>query len=253
MLKVFTFFYKNDKIYFHKNQDNTDVIVSIYNQNIESICMYKNLFLYDKNPINSENFYKSINPNIKYTHLKNVGRCEHSYLYHIIKNYDNLAELNIFTCGSSFLKDRYFKRTMFNLFVLLSNKTNNTVFFRNPYPVLYMFDNFKLTHHKTFSIENNIFDDCHVLQQYNGTYTDWYLKNFKNHNINYGSFGGTLAIHKKDILQHPKSYYENLISYIDHHNSPEVSHYFERAWGAVFDPIDENCIFNYSDVRNLHI
>ena len=30
------------------------------------------------------------------------------------------------------------------------------------------------------------------------------------------------------------------------HPNPEVGHYFERAWVAIFDPIPEKCLYNGS-------
>jgi len=32
--------------------------------------------------------------------LPNVGRCDHTYIYHIVNNYDNLADVTIFLPGS---------------------------------------------------------------------------------------------------------------------------------------------------------
>lgn len=241
----------NYQIVILENQDITDVIISKYNENVSKINLFKNVYLYDKNPINSENFYKYVKPDVHYEHLKNVGRCEHTYLYHIVKNYDNLNEINIFTCGSTFLENRNEKLEIFNKLCFICNQTKNSVFFKNNFSILQIFYNYKLTFHKTASKENNIFDDSHQLGQYNGNYTDWYIENFGYRYVNIGSFGGTLVLHKRDILQHPKKYYEHFLSYLDNHNAPEVSHYLERSWGAVFYPIRDNCIFNYSDVRDV--
>jgi len=244
---------KNKNILIPDNQDITDVIISKYNENVSYVKMFKNVYLYDKNPVNSENFYKFIKSDINYTHLKNVGRCDHTYLYHIINNYENLNTLNIFMSASVFLCENMSKLEIYNKHILISNNTKNSVFFRNSKPILEIFHDFKKTHHKTFTSENIIFDDCHILDQYNGNYKDWYIKNFGNISVNYGSFGSTLVLHKKHILQHSKKYYKNLIKYLDKHNAPETGHYFERAWGAVFYPIDKECIFNYSDVKNIQI
>jgi len=241
----------NNIIILLENQDITDVIISKYNENVSKINLFKNVYLYDKNPINSENFYKYVKPDVHYEHLKNVGRESHTYLHHIIKNYDNLNDINIFLSGSTFDENPNHKLEIFNKLVLISNKTKNTVFFKNKHYILELFYNFKLKKHKTTSIENNIFDDCHELQQYKGNYKDWYIDNFGYRSVNYGSFGGILVLHKRHILQHPKKYYEHFLSYLDNHNSPEVGHYLERAWGAVFYPIGDNCIINYSDVRDI--
>jgi hypothetical protein len=44
-----------------------------------------------------------------------------------------------------------------------------------------------------------------------------------------------LAVHKNDILRHPIQYYKDLIKELEFTN-PEVGHYFERSWIAIFKP-----------------
>jgi hypothetical protein len=49
---------------------------------------------------------------------------------------------------------------------------------------------------------------------------------------------GIFAISKKDILQHPISYYETLIKDVDECSNPESGHFFERSWYALFYPYE---------------
>ena len=48
---------------------------------------------------------------------------------------------------------------------------------------------------------------------------------------------GVFSIHKFDIIKHPISRYEKLLAAVERHSNPEVGHYIERAWGAIFYPI----------------
>ena len=56
--------------------------------------------------------------------LENVGRESHTYIYHIIKNYDNLADVTVFTMGSCMID---YKLAKLNKVLEMVNKTNDTV------------------------------------------------------------------------------------------------------------------------------
>ena len=60
--------------------------------------------------------------------MENVGRCDHTYLYHIIHNYNNLADITIFLPGSSQMQGKFQKAI--NM-ISEVEKNNNTVFICN--------------------------------------------------------------------------------------------------------------------------
>ena len=69
----------------------TQIVVARYNENINWLIPFKDIALiYNKGNNNIDaNYFNIIN-------LKNVGRESHTYLYHIVNNYDNLAKNTIF-------------------------------------------------------------------------------------------------------------------------------------------------------------
>lgn len=70
-----------------------DFVVASYKENLDWLKDVKhNIVLYNKNKDNK----------IPAIQLENVGRESHTYLYHIINNYDNLAETTIFCQGNPF-------------------------------------------------------------------------------------------------------------------------------------------------------
>jgi hypothetical protein len=71
----------------------------------------------------------------------------------------------------------------------------------------------------------------------------WYDKYFPGIKILDVSYAAVMAISRAHIHQHPKSYYEAFIKQLEGHPNPEVGHYFERSWLAIFYPIPENCIY----------
>jgi hypothetical protein len=66
----------------------------------------------------------------------------------------------------------------------------------------------------------------------------WFETMFGNIVIQHVSYWGILGISKKDIIKYPKKYYEKLYQeFGDNSSNPEVGHYFERSWEAVFYPL----------------
>ena len=72
------------------NKKKYEIVIAKYNEDISWSYPYKHLTtIYNKSDIKYPNSKK----------LSNVGRESHTYLYHIISNWDNLAEITLFTQG----------------------------------------------------------------------------------------------------------------------------------------------------------
>ena len=86
-----------------KNNNNHDFIIARYNENINwTRFLQGNVFIYNKNNLNLEINFQT-NNNIKIINLQNIGREGHTYLYHIINNYHQINEINIFLQGDPFV------------------------------------------------------------------------------------------------------------------------------------------------------
>ncbi len=70
-------------------------------------------------------------------------------------------------------------------------------------------------------------------------YGKWFDTYFPNVDIQYITYSGIIAISKKHIQQHPINYYKMLIDQLSNSSNPEVGHYFERSWVAVFHPMTD--------------
>jgi len=80
----------------------TEIVVARYKENLDWLKKIKKskdikITIYNKGPDDIENIPSSTSI-IK---LPNIGRESHTYLYHIINNYDNLADQTIFCQGDS--------------------------------------------------------------------------------------------------------------------------------------------------------
>jgi hypothetical protein len=100
-------------------------------------------------------------------------------------------------------------------------------------------DNWKASNDKNSKINS----ETKLLESPERPFGKWYEKNFGNIHINTIVYAGIFAVSKEDIQHRSLDSYKNLIKYLDHHSNPEAGHYFERAWLAVFNPINKECIY----------
>ena len=221
-----------------------DVVISRYNENLEWLLEINeerfNIIVYNKGV--NDNFIKLSNMTI--INLDNVGRCDHTYLYHIINNYDKLTNITIFLPGSGNMD---YKLAKIKRLIQLIKKYNNAVFIPshrsdNIKEELY---NFTLNEWLASDIHNrNLNPETKLELSEIRPFGKWYEHYFNDIKIRFMTYWSIFSINSKDILQHPKEYYENLIKQLSNSSNPEVGHYFERAWRAVFFPMN-NTVMSY--------
>jgi c-di-AMP phosphodiesterase-like protein len=180
-------------------QNNIEIIVSRYNEDLEWLKdepfnKYP-IIIYNKG--NNDNFYKPNNSKI--IKLKNIGRCDHTYLYHIINNYDNLSEHTIFLPGSSNMITKYTKakKQIYEI-----EKNNNTVIigykYNNIKNDLY---NFNLDNWVASDIKNKTINNESKLElSQTRPFGLWYKKYFGNLDVKYVSYLGILGIKNIHII-----------------------------------------------------
>jgi len=221
------------------NYNNQEIVVARYNEDLEWI----NREPFNRHPIiiynksDNENFVKNLNIK-KIIQLPNVGREMHTYFYHIIENYDNLADVTIFLPGSVDLEHKYDRSKRV---VETVETTNNTVFsgWREDVDYNFQIDNWLSTHSKNKDLNPDAIMEPSNIRPYG----EWFKNTFKNGEQNMiVSLNSIISVWRENILQKPKSYYENLINMVNKHQNPEVVHYLERSWCAVFYPYNDNAI-----------
>jgi hypothetical protein len=222
------------------------IIIARYNENLDFLAKEP----FNKHPIICYN-KGPVDPNcdvagtcVKTVKLPNVGKCDHTYLYHIIKNYDNLADVTCFFPASclmnSFKKDKTLRTLEY------ATNTKNSVFIgrnmNNVYKDLYKFE---LDEYVTTNTENaKINSDGSMKKCEIRPFGKWYESLFGDLRVTLVDYTSIFAVSREHILQHPRSYYENLIKYLDDDVSPECGHYMERSWVAVFSPVPTECLYN---------
>jgi len=217
---------------------NVEIIVSRFNEDLNWTMEYPfNQFeytVYNKG-INDDFIKTNVTKIIK---LNNVGKCDHTYLYHIIKNYNDLSNIVVFFPGSL---DMYYKKEKaIKLLNLIIKNNFSKAYFIGDYQknLFNTFKDFKLDEWKTTNEKNVTINSESSLQKCRlRPYGVWYRYFFGKKQAHWLSMWGIFSVDKRDILQHKKSRYELLIQTVNKHSNPEAGHYIERSWGAIFYPL----------------
>lgn len=175
----------------------------------------------------------------KLFHIKNVGREAHTYLYHIVKNYERLADVTAFIQGR--IEDHIEEK----------DDQGNV-----KKPVQFLWDIAKQAYDE--GISGNTF---YVHPSVKGAPSPWFkIADYRDDSLkdsgrtfgewfanfiameyplseNFLWYGAALfAVSKENILRHPKAFYERLLATVDHHAHHEEAHYLERAWYYMMSP-----------------
>ena len=222
-----------------------DVVVARYKENIDWLREYDDgalgrLFIYNKSdkPVD----YSNGRAKYIYRELPNVGVCDHTYLYHIIENYDDLADVTVFLPGSGSLEN---KKGTVDFIMEKVKSTYKTAFKVKPFPdrsvgeVLY---NFTLEKWDVTSLENRDSDGKLELAKIR-PFGKWYEATFPGIKVKAAVFGGIFAVSRDHIRSRNKEFYEGLIKEVGTHKFHEASHYIERSWTSIFRDVQDECFY----------
>lgn len=187
-------------------------------------------------------YNKGINDNFEkcnvdeIVNLPNVGRCDHTYLYHIVNNYNNLNDINVFFPGClniDFKKEKA-KKILYSILIF-----RKAVFYGTfTKSVKQDFLNFTLDNWTSTDNSNKLINpESKTYPAKLRPYGKWYNYMFGNINVNRYCIHGIFSIGKKDIIKHHIIRYIKLLNAVGVHSNPEVGHYIERSWNAIFHPL----------------
>lgn len=255
---VFIIYYYFHKIIVENYENNQEkkitIIIARYKEDISYLLKNKfnnyHIIIYNKG---NEIENKEINDKFDIIQLPNVGKCDHTYLYHIIKNYHHLSDITIFLPASFY----HMKKKRKNAFNVLNQvkKNQNTVFpiidYKKPINKNKELYNYVEETYVSRFIENQDKENHKYLKTKLSPirpYGKWFEKNFPNNQCPYVCYMGIFAISKEDIQKNKIEKYKELISYVDNHINPEASFFIERCWVPLFYPIDENKLLRNTEV-----
>ena len=220
-----------------------ELVISRYNENLDWLKEepFINYHIHIYNKGNNMQFFSPTHAKI--TNLRNVGKCDHTYLYHIIHHYNNLYDATIFLPGSLNIEVKM-KKAKIIMTKLNEQKNQKTIFVgrrhNDVHTDLYEFklDNWKTTDRANYSQNPQIKLQLADIRPFG----KWYEHYFSDIKTQFISFGGIMCISKIDILKCDIKYYKNLIKQFKQDSNPEVGHYIERAWSVIFKIHPDTCI-----------
>ena len=194
------------------------IVVARYNEDISYLLLFNDIMLiYNKGEDNIPIYCNTIK-------LPNIGRESHTYLYHIVNNYDNLADKTLFIQGKisdhNLLPGKdYFKEDDFigkinslNIQLLKRRINHNGKYLKE----LKQYD-LKISKYTPYEWINKIGININNLNEFNIVW------------------GANFCISKKLIYKKPKIFYEDLLKYVEYDKNPEEGHFFERSWYLLFN------------------
>lgn len=212
------------------------IVLARYKEDIEYILedSFKDfeIWIYNKG---DEIINDDIKKRCKIISLPNVGKCDHTYLYYIINEYDNLPDVTLFLPASYYYID-YKKEKVDMIIQKMKNNEGKSILpgshtNKSVGDSLY---SFVLNEYKTTFKKNQDKEDYKLLKSPIRPFGEWYKKHFNEKDCNFIMYQGIFAVSRKDIKKNQKEKYEELIKYVDHHVNPEAGHYIERIWGVLF-------------------
>jgi hypothetical protein len=235
--------YKNEKFENEINNNNIEIIIARYNEDLEWLNDEKfnkyPVIIYNKGV--NDSFYKP--PLLKeIVNLPNIGVCDHTYLYHIIKNYNNLPNVTIFLPGSCM--DGIKKNRTINILEKTIETNNSVIYGRNEDTgILNNLYDFNMETHESSNHSNKLLNGDSELRKCDvNPFGNWFKTVFGDININYSTYFGIFSASKQHILNRKKDFYEKLIEYVNKDKNEECAHYIERSYIAIFHPLPNECI-----------
>jgi len=210
------------------------IVIARYNESIDWI-KYINTNLFDIFIYNKGNNININNINCKIIKLDNIGRESHTYLYHIINNYDNLPEKIIFTQAHPFDHVR-------NTFIHEINNFNNCSlnFFYFSKNILNIKYDINTNNFIEFGHLNGIeWKNNHSLVSPIATTMKKLFENYDEQKVNivFGP-GAIYGVNKNLINKNTKDFYikcGDILNKSSNLKNPDEGHSFERLWYYIFN------------------
>jgi hypothetical protein len=206
------------------NFNNADLIIARYKEDLSWIKSdYDNIFIYNKGEtnFNLDKKHETIN-------LNNIGRESHTYLYHIIQNYENLNNVNIF-CQGGINDHGMSEKSLFKFYMdaQIYGYSLNKNFYPEWIEPFGGYKDFRIDEHGGRKVSKSKYSLSEWKSEFNickdNSPFQWYQK-------------AVFAISKDYIHTRTLDFYKNLLEDEELNQlDPEIGHYYERSWVKIFN------------------
>ena len=213
---------KNTGRFYYERLLDYEIVISHYNEKLDWVApIAKHSHVYHKG--------KELQPPplrlYAWEKLPNVGRESHTYLHHIINNYEKLPEITVFIQGEGV--SRHCFKNFDEILAKIKQNITCKVFYRST-------ENgwTRIKHNSKFLVAFNNGEMRHA----NLTLGEFFqeLFGFPHPRDFPQCWSACIAATRHMIKKHPIDFYKKAISFVDDHPNPEEGHYFERLWPIIF-------------------
>jgi hypothetical protein len=226
--------------YFENNIGTIECVISRYNEYINWIvtlpCYISKIYIYNKGE--NERYFNDFIPSpeilakLVFIKLPNIGRIDHTIVYHILNNWDNLPDNLIFLPGTSTMclkKGQYLGSIKRNLQKL---KSKHLGFYAPRF--------FKVNETYNYAINDymasgrcNRNGNKFIKSEY-PHFQAWKTAVIDDLPMKYVQLRGMFAVSKENILYINKQIYEKLLESLSVGDNIENGHFAERIWAHLF-------------------
>ena len=200
-----------------------EYVISVYNEDITWAKKdTEHTHIYDKSGGKIDEYLEFF----QWQHLPNVGREGHTYLYHIITNYNRLADVTVFLQGAI---SNHATLVYMDISRYVDEAKEKGLAFKT-YGHFSQWN--RLRHISKWKVEY----EKGLMRKAEKSVGEFWKAIFGTEHPSSVkvAYAACFGVTRKRILAHPKTFYKDLISYVDDHANPEEGHYLERLWPAIF-------------------
>ena len=218
-----------------------DVVISRYKEQLDWLSLLEGkpiryVYIYNKGP--DAVILPKLPGQVKIVQLPNVGVCDHTYLYHIVNEYDNLADVTVFLPASAHGVDRKRATVQAVLRKTFDERKTCMAGYAGQGTVYEQSKDFKLDEWKVTDPKNQENIDYELVKANPRPFGEWYKKYIPQKDTNRLSLTGMFSVSKNSVRAHDLEMYIRLMDQLNKDKFPEAAHYMERSWATVLD-VDE--------------
>ena len=207
------------------------IIISRYNEDLSWVKQMVNedieIFIYNKGPKIIEEY----SPKVKISDLENVGRESHTYLHHIINNYDELPEKIIFTQAHP--DDHVSENFKSDFFNFLNSSDEFKYFSKNILEMKIDKDGVE----ESGILNGSFWKNKHSLGSCCVTVPFELIPQIGSKKWIFGT-GAIFGVSRRSILKNSKEFYQMSLEILEKSSNlvnPPEGHAFERSWYLIFN------------------
>jgi hypothetical protein len=222
--------------------ESIDYIITRYKEYIDWIQyipqVYRNIYIYNKGPddyiFKDYTLAPEIKDKVKIIKLENVGRIDHTLVYHILEHFDSLPDILVSVPGTVMMSPR--KGAYFSSIIRRGVKNVKTVYkgFYSPrFKKVGSNFNYNISEYEPEGVCNRNNGNKFIKSEYSD-FQEWKKAIIDDRPIKYIAMRGIFAVCKENIKHVDKKIYENLLKSLSVGDNIENGHFAERIWAHLF-------------------